>query len=491
MGASGRPEGIEGHFTNDAFFGRVGVLMGVIGIDGSIEQILADFECPTDIPFGKVMAPVMARATWRQGEWGKLGLVPYGKIELDPTSKVLHYGQEIFEGLKGFKNHRGEIFLFRPEDNARRFDASARRMAMPELPSDYFMEAVCEVTWQCKNFVPSQPGDSLYIRPFMFASEGHLGLDSGKGFEFLVIASPSQAFFSKNVISVKIERQAVRAISGGVGCAKTGGNYAASLLSMIEARKEGCQQVLWLDGEKRCHIEELSGMNFFAVYGDTLKTPRLTDTILNGITRKSLLELSRHLGYRVEEVEMPVDDLLGDIDRGTCTEMFACGTAVILAFHRIPAGWRNLAHSSKSNSHSGSQTQGIPFEIAAGDGGMTPSGGGFRSPGSNSWNAVALWKDCDIFPRPLPRGKIISLFAKKAHGVCHGLLKKTYEGKALESVNSPEIPGTPLVVGNRVHGILHAVGFIVADTVAGQYFCGVGVEDVHASCDQLQSLERL
>ena len=304
--------------------------MGIIDVDARIEQILSDFQCPPEIPFGKVVAPVMIASTWREGEWGPLRLVPYGKIELEPTAKVLHYGQEIFEGMKAFKNDRGEIFLFRPEENAQRFDASARRMAMPELPTDYFMEAVKELTWRCRDFISPQLGDSLYIRPFMFASEGHLGLDSGKVFEFMVLASPSQAFFSEGTIGVHIERQAVRAVGGGVGCAKTGGNYAASLLSMIQARSKGCQQVLWLDGNKRRYIEELSGMNFFAVYGETLKTPRLTDTILNGITRCSLLELSHHLGHPVEEVELSIDDLIDDIQRGNCTEMFACGTAVIL-----------------------------------------------------------------------------------------------------------------------------------------------------------------
>ena len=325
--------------------------MGIIDIDGSIEQILADYQCPPRIPFGKVMAPIMARATWREGQWGGLRLIPYGKIELKPTAKVLHYGQEIFEGMKAFKNDEGEIFLFRPEENARRFDDSARRMAMPELPSGCFMSAIREMAWRCKDLVPSQLGDSLYIRPFMFASEGHLGLDSGKSFEFLVIASPSQAFFSQNAIVVKIERESVRAVKGGVGRAKTGGNYAASLLSMIQARGEGCQQVLWLDGDQKRFIEELSGMNFFAVYGDTLRTPRLTDTILNGITRKSLLDLSRHLGYKTEEVEMSADELAVDIREGTCTEMFACGTAVIVApIQSLRDG--EETHSLKSQSFS-------------------------------------------------------------------------------------------------------------------------------------------
>ena len=307
-----------------------GSVDAMVTVDSRVEQILSDFKCPENIPFGKVMAPVMVTATWREGCWGDLALVPYGQIRLDPSAKVLHYGQEIFEGLKAFKNDQGEVFLFRPEDNARRFDASARRMAMPELPQGYFMEAVKEMVWRCKKFISSKLGDSLYLRPFMFAAEGHLGLDTGKVFEFMLIASPSQAFFSDKSISVKVERRAVRAVSGGVGCAKTGGNYAASLLSMIEARKEGCQQVLWLDGNHGGKIEELSGMNFFAVYGNTLRTPQLTDTILDGITRKSLVKLAEHLGYKVEESALPIDGLLEDVRSGACTEIFACGTAVIL-----------------------------------------------------------------------------------------------------------------------------------------------------------------
>ena len=302
-----------------------------INVDSRVDQILADFECPEEIPFGRVVAPVMIRGTWSEGEWGPLRLVPYQTIELDPTAKVLHYGQEVFEGLKAFKNNAGEVFLFRPEENARRFDDSARRMAMPELPENYFLTAVREIVRRCRRFIPPSMGDSLYIRPFMFASEGHLGLDTSKTFEFMVLVSPSQAFFADKSISLKIERQFVRAVEGGVGFAKTGGNYSASLLAMIAARQEGCQQVLWLDAKERRYVEELSGMNIFTVYGDILKTPRMTSTILNGVTRKSLLELAPHLGHKVEEVDIPIDGLIKDIQSGDCSEMFACGTAVILA----------------------------------------------------------------------------------------------------------------------------------------------------------------
>ena len=270
----------------------------------------------------------MARAVYQDKRWEDIRLIPYQKLELDPVAKVFHYGQEIFEGMKAYRNQNSGPFLFRPEENFLRFNFSARRMVMPEIPQEYFMEAVYEITARCADFIPRALGDSLYIRPFMFASEEHLGIASSHRFEFLVVASPSRAFFTQNALSIKIEREYVRASHGGVGNAKTGGNYAASLLAMRKAKKEGHDQVLWLDGQERCYIEELSGMNFFAVYGDSLKTPALTDSILDGITRKSLIDLAKHLGHLVTEERMSVDSLIEDIQKGKCTELFACGTAV-------------------------------------------------------------------------------------------------------------------------------------------------------------------
>lgn len=301
-----------------------------IHIDDASLKALESFKLPEDLAFGKVMAPVMIEADYNKGTWSEAKMVPYGKLTLDPTCKTLHYAQEIFEGLKGYHTHGQGPFLFRPDENMRRFNLSAERMAMPPVPEEMFLDGVEAITSYCANFIPVSSGDSLYVRPFMFATENNLGIKPSEYFKFLILASPSQAYFSSGSVKVLVERNAVRACPGGVGHAKTGGNYAASLLSMIEAKKNGFDQVLWLDAVEKKNIEEMSGMNFFAVYGEKIKTPALTETILNGITRKSIIELARHQGLEVEETTMNVNELLEDIKSGACTEAFACGTAVII-----------------------------------------------------------------------------------------------------------------------------------------------------------------
>jgi len=204
-------------------------------------------------------------------------------------------------------------------------------MAMPHVPYDIFMDAVKEVTAYSAQYVPRRSGESLYLRPFMFASEETLGIKPSEKFRFLVIASPSGSYFSNDTgLSVLIERENSRAFPGGTGFAKTGGNYAASLLSSIKAKNHGFVQTLWLDGRDKKYIEEMSGMNFFAVINNELHTPELNDTILDGITRKSLITLGRDLGYKVVERKMLIEELITDIKSGHCTEAFACGTAAII-----------------------------------------------------------------------------------------------------------------------------------------------------------------
>lgn len=297
-------------------------------------RAIENFQLPKDLTFGKVLAPVMIEAYYSDGEWSEMSLVPYRKLELDPTCKVLHYAQEIFEGLKAYYCDKKGPYLFRPEINAERFNLSAERMAMPALPAGFFVDGVKCLTKFCTHLIPTQSGDSLYIRPFMFATDNHLGIKPSGTFHFMILASPSEAYFSSESISVQIERSAVRACPGGVGTAKTGGNYAASLLSMLEARRNGFDQVLWLDALNKESIEELSGMNFFAVYRDgnnsKLVTPKLTETILDGITRKSIISLAAKLGHKVEEVSLNINQLCEDIISGQCLECFACGTAVII-----------------------------------------------------------------------------------------------------------------------------------------------------------------
>ena len=296
----------------------------------AIKQI-ESFSMPDNVGFGKVLLPIMAQATYKDGKWSTLEITEYKKIELDPTCKVLHYGQEIFEGMKAYNFNGNGPNLFRPDENFERFNFSARRMAMPEVPEEIFMGAVEQITWLGRKFVPRRDGESLYIRPFMIATENNLGIKPSEEFLFLLIASPVGSYFSGSAtIKVLIEREMVRAVKGGMGNAKTGGNYAGSLLSAIRTKEKGFDQNLWLSAQDHDSIEELSGMNFFAVINDELHTPKLTDTILNGITRKSIIDIARNEGITVVERKMSIDKLFEQIKSDECTECFACGTAVII-----------------------------------------------------------------------------------------------------------------------------------------------------------------
>jgi branched-chain amino acid aminotransferase len=277
------------------------------------------------------MAPVMASAIYKDELWGDLEIMPYGPIQMAPSAKVLHYAQEVFEGMKAYKVDGNGPFIFRPEENFKRINLSAQRLAMPEIPHDIFMNSVLEVTALCAKFIPKKSGESLYLRPFMFASEEALGIRPADQFRYMLIASPSGSYFSgSNSLSVLIEREGARAFPHGTGYAKTGGNYAASLLSAAKAKKLGCAQTLWLDGREKKFIEEMSGMNFFAVINNNLHTPQMSDTILDGITRKSLIYLAKDLGIKVIEEKMAINDLIKLIKTGECTEAFACGTAAII-----------------------------------------------------------------------------------------------------------------------------------------------------------------
>lgn len=283
----------------------------------------------SNLGFGKYVAPIMIQATYDQGQWQKFELLPYGPLQLDPCCKVLHYGQEIFEGMKTFRLQDGSLGMFRPEQNARRMNQSARRMSMPEIPEDDFLNACDVISAYCKNIVPKRLGESLYLRPFMIASEVGLGIRPSKQFMFIIVASPSGAYFSGDSVKVYIERQDIRAASGGIGFAKTGGNYAASLKSYSKTIESGCDQTMWLDSTHQ-YIEEMSGMNFLAVVDGELHTPAITDTILDGVTRRSVLEIARLDGIKVVEGRIRIDDLLSDIRSGRCTEAFVCGTASVI-----------------------------------------------------------------------------------------------------------------------------------------------------------------
>lgn len=264
--------------------------------------------------------------------WHDARVVPYGPIPLDPAAAVLHYAQEIFEGLKAYRLADGGIALFRPHANAARFNASARRLAMPEMPEDLFVEAVRQLVIADQDWFPTVEGGSLYLRPFMFASEAFLGVRPSRKYKFLVIASPAGNYFKSGAPAVSIwVSDYTRAAPGGTGAAKCGGNYAASLVPTAEAFARGHDQVLFLDAAEHRWVEELGGMNLFFGFADgTLRTPPLSGTILPGITRDSLIALAREEGLTVAEEPYSLDQWRADAASGALVETFACGTAAVV-----------------------------------------------------------------------------------------------------------------------------------------------------------------
>lgn len=281
--------------------------------------------------FGDCFTDHMVSITWSKDEgWHNAEVLPYGPIAMDPASSVLHYGQEIFEGLKAYRAASGAIVLFRPEENAKRLNESAARIALPELPVDLFVEAVHQLVKIDAEWVPTTPDHTLYLRPFMIADESFLGVRAAQRARFMVIASPAGPYFSGGIqpVSIWLSQGLSRAGHGGTGAAKCGGNYAASLLPQQIAAEHGCQQVLFTDSSTEDTIDELGGMNLFLVRNDnTLITPALNGNILPGITRKSLIELAKARGYAVEERAVTVTEWREGVADGSIVEAFACGTA--------------------------------------------------------------------------------------------------------------------------------------------------------------------
>ena len=287
--------------------------------------------------FGKYYTDNMVIAEWSEASgWGDAELRAYGPISMDPATSVLHYGQEIFEGLKAYCQPDGGVSLFRPEANADRFRKSAIRLALPELPIVDFVATVEALVRQDIKWVPQNVGESLYIRPFMIATEVGLGVRPSNHATYLVITTPASAYFNPNkAVTVWISTEYVRAAPGGTGAAKTGGNYAGSLLAQKQAAAEGCDQVVWLDATERKWVEEMGGMNLYFVKGKgsdaTIFTPRLTGTLLAGITRDSILTVAKDLGYKVEEGMISTDEWRDGIASGEISEIFACGTAAVVS----------------------------------------------------------------------------------------------------------------------------------------------------------------
>lgn len=286
-----------------------------------------------DPGFGKVFTDHMVSIEWTREEgWHNAQVLPYGPIPMDPAASVLHYGQEIFEGLKAYRHPNGQIVTFRPQENAERLNGSARRLALPEIPVELFIRAVDELVRVDQDWVPSGSEQSLYIRPFMIADESFLGVRAAERARFIVIASPAGSYFAGGVrpVSIWLSDHLARAGHGGTGAAKCGGNYASSLLPTRIAYENGCQQVLFTDSNTTDTIDELGGMNLFLVRGNTLITPALNGNILDGITRKSIIRLAQEKGLAVEERAVTVSEWVAGVKDGSITEAFACGTAAVV-----------------------------------------------------------------------------------------------------------------------------------------------------------------
>lgn len=297
-------------------------------------QLKPLFTDPATLGFGKVFTDYMFTMRYQAGKgWIEPKISRYTPFPLDPAAVVLHYGQEIFEGLKAYAAPDGRILLFRPEENAKRMYRSAERLCMQPFPEDYFLEAVTTLVNLEKRWIPKAPGTSLYIRPTMVGLGSALGVHPASEYLFFVILSPVAAYFKEGFkpVSLYVEDYYVRAAVGGVGDAKTGGNYAASLMAGAKAEEKGFSQVLWLDAREKKYVEEVGAMNMFFVFGKKLVTPALSGSILPGITRKSVIELARHLGYQVEERPISIDEVIAGMDNGSLTEAFGSGTAAVIS----------------------------------------------------------------------------------------------------------------------------------------------------------------
>ncbi len=288
----------------------------------------------TKLGFGKIFTDYMFIMNYKTGEgWHDARIVPYGNLSLSPAALCLHYGQEVFEGMKAYRRADGGIQLFRPEENFKRLNSSNQRLVIPELPVEMAMEGLMELLKVEKDWVPSTDGAALYIRPFIIAVDPFLGVRPGDEYMFIIILSPSGAYYASGLDPVKIyvESKYVRAVRGGMGYTKTGGNYAASLIGQDEAHKEGYSQVLWLDGVEQKYIEEVGAMNIFFIVDGEVITPALQGSILPGITRKSVIELCKSWGMKVTERRISIAEIAEAYDAGKLDEVFGTGTAAVIS----------------------------------------------------------------------------------------------------------------------------------------------------------------
>jgi len=298
---------------------------------------------PGALGFGKVFTDHMFLMNYDEGKgWHSARIVPYGPLSLDPATCCLHYGQLIFEGLKAYHSADGSAVMFRPEQNMKRLNISAKRMCIPQIDEDFALSAIAELVKLEQDWIPQTPGTSLYIRPFVIGTEDFLGVHPSSSYLFCVILSPSGSYYKEGMapIRIHVEEDYVRAVRGGAGFAKNAGNYAASLASQVEAQAQGFAQVLWLDGVERKYIEEVGAMNIFFVIDGEVVTPELNGAILSGITRSSVLEMLSSWGIPTAERKLSIEEVAQAHKAGKLEEVFGTGTAAVIS----PVGglgWRN------------------------------------------------------------------------------------------------------------------------------------------------------
>ncbi|XOD68527.1 MAG: branched-chain amino acid aminotransferase [Flavobacteriales bacterium AspAUS03] len=302
-----------------------------------IEKILhsrisqVDFE---NLNFGQYYSDHMLYCEFKDGQWGKTIIKPFGYLRLSPACLVFHYGQAIFEGMKAYKDPEGQVFLFRPEENFRRINHSAKRLEMPQIPESVFMQGLQSLIDIDQEWIPTAYGQSLYIRPFMIATEGVLAANPAKEYLFIMITTPASAYYTHS-LKVKIEQKYSRAVDGGVGFTKAAGNYAAAFYPTRLAQEEGYDQILWTDASTHMLIEESGTMNVFFRLGNRLITAPAGGRILSGVTRKSIIDLARQEGIEVEERNLSVSELIKSLKNGLLKEAFGCGTAIVINVFKI------------------------------------------------------------------------------------------------------------------------------------------------------------
>ena len=281
-----------------------------------------------NLKFGQILSDHMLVANYANGDWQDVSIVPYGDLTLSPATSAIHYGQSIFEGMKAYKFADGTVSVFRPDKNHERFNKSAARLEMPQVPEELFIGGIKKLLDVDRDWVPATDGSSLYIRPFMFATEAALGVHPANSYKFIVITGPVGAYYNKP-LRLKVETHFTRAAEGGVGFSKNAGNYALSLHPTRIAQEEGFDQLMWTDAAEHKYVEEAGTANLLFRVGDTIITPS-SETILHGITRRTIIEIARHWGYRAEERKVSVRELIDGIENGSVTEAFAAGTAATL-----------------------------------------------------------------------------------------------------------------------------------------------------------------